>query len=155
MPQELKLQGKKALVTGSDTGIGHEIGLEFGRQGADVVFHYVQSDAGVKAAVEEVKSLGRRSRGISSGFRRFEAGTQLSPIKPANFLAASNCLVNNAGVTMNRPFLKVTPEQFDKLFNINFRGQYFLTQRVVEDMLQAGSGVICNMSSVHGLARRT
>jgi NAD(P)-dependent dehydrogenase (short-subunit alcohol dehydrogenase family) len=52
---------------------------------------------------------------------------------------------------MNRPFLKVTPEQFDKLFNINFRGQYFLTQRVVESMLQAAGGVICNMSSVHGL----
>ena len=52
---------------------------------------------------------------------------------------------------MNRPFLKVKPEQFDKLFNINFRGPYFLTQRLVEDMLQLGGGVICNMSSVHGL----
>jgi NAD(P)-dependent dehydrogenase (short-subunit alcohol dehydrogenase family) len=104
MPPQLRLQGKKALVTGSDTGIGNEIGLEFARQGADVVFHYVQSDSGV-----------------------------------------------NAGVTMNRPFLKVTPEQFDKMFHINFRGQYFLTQRLVEGMLQRGGGVICNMSSIHGL----
>src|SRR5260370_7356770 len=37
------------------------------------------------------------------------------------------------------------------MLHINFRGQYFLTQRVVEDMLQHGGGVICNMSSVHGL----
>jgi glucose 1-dehydrogenase len=150
MPQELRLQGRKALVTGSDTGIGHEIGLEFGRQGADVVFHYVENDAAVKAAVEEVKSLGRRSAAFQADFDDLKQVIALAD-QAGEFLGGIDCLVNNAGVTMNRPFLKVTPEQFDKLFNINFRGQYFLTQRVVEGMLQAGGGVICNMSSVHGL----
>jgi len=150
MPQELRLQGKKALVTGSDTGIGHEIGAEFARQGADVVFHYVQSDAGVRAAVEEANSLGRKSAAFQADFDVLEQVTRLAD-QAGEFLNGINCLVNNAGVTMNRPFLKVTPEQFDKLFHINFRGQFFLTQRVVEDMLQKGGGVICNMSSVHGL----
>ena len=150
MPSELRLQGKKALVTGSDTGIGNEIGLEFARQGADVVFHYVQSDSGVKAAVEEVKLLGRRSVAFQADFDALEQVTLLAD-QASEFLGGVNCLVNNAGVTMNRPFLKVTPEQFDKMFHINFRGQYFLTQRLVEGMLQRGGGVICNMSSIHGL----
>jgi NAD(P)-dependent dehydrogenase (short-subunit alcohol dehydrogenase family) len=151
MAQQLRLHGKKALVTGSDTGIGHEIGLEFARQGADVVFHYVQSDAGVKAAVAEAQSLGRRSAAFQADFDVLEQAERLAD-QAGEFLGGINCLVNNAGVTMNRPFLKVTPEQFDKMFHINFRGQYFLTQRVVEDMLQrGGGGVICNMSSVHGL----
>ncbi|MGA2356379.1 MAG: SDR family NAD(P)-dependent oxidoreductase, partial [Terriglobales bacterium] len=78
MPQELKLHGRKALVTGSDTGIGHEIGLEFGRQGADVVFHYVESDAGVKAAVEEVRSLGRRSVAFRADFDDLEQVRKLA-----------------------------------------------------------------------------
>ena len=138
------------MVTGSDTGIGQEIGLEFARQGADVVFHYVQSDAAVKASVEEVKSLGRRSAAFQADFDALDQVTLLAD-NASEFLGGIDCLVNNAGVTMNRPFLKVTPAQFDKLFNINFRGQYFLTQRVVEGMLLKGSGVICNMSSVHGL----
>ena len=150
MPPQLRLQGKKALVTGSDTGIGNEIGLEFARQGADVVFHYVQSDSGVKAAVEEVKLLGRRSTAFQADFDALEQVPLLAD-QASEFLGGVNCLVNNAGVTMNRPFLKVTPEQFDKMFHINFRGQYFLTQRLVEGMLQRGGGVICNMSSVHGL----
>jgi NAD(P)-dependent dehydrogenase (short-subunit alcohol dehydrogenase family) len=150
MPRELRLQGKKALVTGSDTGIGHEIGIEFARQGADVVFHYVQSDAGVRAAVDEVKSMGRKSTAFQADFDVLGQVTRLAD-QAGEFLGGINCLVNNAGVTMNRPFLKVTPEQFDKLFHINFRGQFFLTQRIVEDMLQKGGGVICNMSSVHGL----
>jgi NAD(P)-dependent dehydrogenase (short-subunit alcohol dehydrogenase family) len=150
MPQELKLQGKKALVTGSDTGIGYEIGLEFARQGADVVFHYVQTDAGVNAAVDEVRAMGRKSAAFQADFDSLDQVSSLAD-QSNRFLDGVNCLVNNAGVTMNRPFLKVTPEQFDKMFHINFRGQYFLTQRIVEDMLQRGGGVICNMSSVHGL----
>ena len=150
MPPELRLQGKKALVTGSDTGIGHEIALEFARQGADVVFHYVQDDAAVKTAVEEVQSLGRRSAAFQADFDALDQVTTLAD-RASEFLGGVNCLVNNAGVTMNRPFLKVTPEQFDKMFHINFRGQFFLTQRVVEGMLKQGGGVICNMSSIHGL----
>jgi NAD(P)-dependent dehydrogenase (short-subunit alcohol dehydrogenase family) len=145
-----RLQGKKALVTGSDTGIGHEIGIEFARQGADVVFHYVQSDAGVKAAVEQVQAMGRKSTAFQADFDALDQVDRLAD-QASEFLGGVNCLVNNAGVTMNRPFLKVTPEQFDKLFHINFRGQFFLTQKIVEGMLQRGAGVICNMSSVHGL----
>lgn len=150
MTQELRLQGKRALVTGSDTGIGHEIGLEFARQGADVVFHYVQSDVGVNTAVDKVRTLGRKSTAFQADFDSLEQVTRIA-IEASEFLGGVNCLVNNAGVTMNRPFLKVTPEQFDKMFSINFRGQFFLTQRVVEKMLQQGGGVICNMSSIHGL----
>jgi glucose 1-dehydrogenase len=150
MAKELRLQGTRALVTGSDSGIGHEIGLEFARQGADVVFHYVQDDSGVKAAVKEVEALGRKVSAFQADFDSLDQVTRLAD-QAGEFLDGVNCLVNNAGVTMNRPFLKTTPAHFDKLFNINFRGQYFLTQRVVESMLQKGGGVICNMSSVHGL----
>ncbi len=150
MAQELKLQGRRALVTGSDTGIGREIALEFARQGADVVFHYVHNDAFPEAAVEEAKSCGRRATAFQADFDDLEQVTALAD-QAVEFLGSINCLVNNAGVTMNRPFLKVTPEQFDKMFNINFRGQYFLTQKIVEDMQRQDGGVICNMSSVHGL----
>lgn len=150
MAKELRLQGTKALVTGSDTGIGHEIGLEFARQGAHVVFHYVQDDSEVRAAVKEVEALGRKASAFQADFDSLDQVARLAD-QAGEFLDGVNCLVNNAGVTMNRPFLKVTPEQFDKMFHINFRGQFFLTQRVVESMLQKGGGVICNMSSVHGL----
>jgi len=150
MSQELRLQGRRTLVTGSDTGIGREIALEFARQGADVVFHYAQDDAFPEVAVEEVRSLGRRSTAFQADFDDLEQVISLAE-KAVGFLGSINCLVNNAGVTMNRPFLKVTPEQFDKMFHINFRGQYFLTQKIVEDMQRERGGVICNMSSVHGL----
>jgi NAD(P)-dependent dehydrogenase (short-subunit alcohol dehydrogenase family) len=150
MTQPLRLQGKKALITGSDTGIGYEIGLEFARQGADVVFHYVQDDASVKVAIEQVRSMQRQCNAFQADFDDLRQAIALGE-QAIEFLGGVNCLVNNAGVTMNRPFLKVTPEQFDKMFHINFRSQYFLTQKIVEDMERRGGGVVCNMSSVHGL----
>jgi NAD(P)-dependent dehydrogenase (short-subunit alcohol dehydrogenase family) len=151
MTQELRLQGKRALVTGSDTGIGHEIGLEFARQGADVVFHYVSDESSVRPAVEEATSLGRKSTAFRADFKQPDEAVALAD-QAIKFLGGVNCLVNNAGVTLNRPFLKVTPQQFDAMFHINFRAQYFITQRVVEDLLgRREPGAVCNMSSVHGL----
>jgi NAD(P)-dependent dehydrogenase (short-subunit alcohol dehydrogenase family) len=150
MPPDLKLHGKKALITGSDCGIGHEIALEFARQGADVVFHYVGNDASVSSAIQQVQSLGRKAAAFQADFDNLEQTIALAE-RAIECFGGINCLVNNAGVTMNRPFLKVTPEQFDKMFHVNFRGQYFVTQKVVEDMERRGGGVICNLSSVHGL----
>ena len=51
---ECRLAGKKAIVTGSGTGIGREVALEFARQGANVALHYAHSDTGAKSAVEEM-----------------------------------------------------------------------------------------------------
>ena len=67
------------------------------------------------------------------------------------FLGGIDCLVNNAGITLNRPFLKMRPEQLDTLLNVNFRTPYLLTQRMVEPMVNQGFGAICNLLSIHGL----
>ena len=63
-----------------------------------------------------------------------------------------DCLVNNSGITFNKPFLEVSPEQFNRLYHVNIRAQFFLTQRVVRDMLTHGGGAICNITSIHGLS---
>lgn len=145
-----KLLGRKALVTGSDTGIGREIAIEFARQGADVILHYSHHQDGANSAAEEIKAMGRRTAVFGADFNDLDQATALaaSAIKTWGSI---DCLVNNAGVTFNRPFLKMSPEYFDKLFNINFRAQYFITQGIVESMLKHGGGAICNLSSIHGL----
>ena len=59
--------------------------------------------------------------------------------------------MNNAGITFNRPFRRVTLEQFDRLYHVNVRAQFFLTQRVSENMLEHGGGAVCNVTSIHGV----
>jgi NAD(P)-dependent dehydrogenase (short-subunit alcohol dehydrogenase family) len=68
-----------------------------------------------------------------------------------DFLGGIDCLVNNAGISFNSPFLKIRPEELDILFNVKFRVPFLLTQKFVEPMLKQGSGAICNLSSIHGL----
>jgi NAD(P)-dependent dehydrogenase (short-subunit alcohol dehydrogenase family) len=150
MDTEGRLTGKRALVTGAGTGIGREVALEFARQGADVVLHYAV-DPGAVTAAEEIKAMGRRAVALQADFDSVDEVCSLAD-KALEFLGGIDCLVNNAGITLNKPFLKVTREQFDRVFHVNFRAQFFLTQRVVEAMLRTGGGAICNLSSIHGLS---
>jgi NAD(P)-dependent dehydrogenase (short-subunit alcohol dehydrogenase family) len=151
MSTQDKLAGRKALVTGSGTGIGREIALEFARQGADVVLHYAHSADGAKSAVREIQTLGRRAEAFSADLSVLEQLTGLGA-KAIDFLGGLDCLVNNAGITFNKSFFKVTPEQFDTVFNVNIRAQYFLTQQIARHMVEQGGGAVCNLTSIHGIS---
>jgi NAD(P)-dependent dehydrogenase (short-subunit alcohol dehydrogenase family) len=145
-----KLAGKRALVTGAGTGIGLEIALEFGRQGADVVLHYSHASDAAESAARKIQNMGRRAITIKADFTDADASTRLGDAA-LDFLGGIDCLVNNAGITFNSPFLKIQPQQLDTLFDVNFRTPYLLTQRLCEPMVKQGSGSICNLASIHGL----
>lgn len=146
-----KLVGKKALVTGAGTGIGRGIALEFARQGADVVLHYAHSDTGAKSAVRKIKAIGRKVITIKANFDVVDEVINLAQ-ESIKFLGRIDCLVNNAGIRFNKPFLEVTKEQFDMMWHVNMRAQFFLTQQIVKEMLKYRKGVVCNITSVHGLS---
>src|SRR5260370_11304958 len=154
MSGDNKLAGKRALVTGAGTGIGLEIALEFGRQGADVVLHYSHDASRAESAVKEIKGMGRQATSLKADFNVLEDATRVAE-QAIDFLGGLDCLVNNAGITMNKHFLKVTREQFDTMINVNLSAPFFLTQRVVQHMLEHHSGAICNLASVHGFAGAT
>jgi NAD(P)-dependent dehydrogenase (short-subunit alcohol dehydrogenase family) len=145
------MKGKRVLVTGSGTGIGREIALEFGRQGADVALHYAHDEKGARSAAGDIRALGRRAEAFKADFDRVDEAVHLGE-QAIGFLGGLDCLVNNSGITFNKPFLDVTPAQYERLYNVNIRAQFFLTQRVVRDMLTRGGGAICNLTSIHGLA---
>jgi NAD(P)-dependent dehydrogenase (short-subunit alcohol dehydrogenase family) len=111
--------------------------------------HYGQSDKGAISAVEEIKAMGRRAAAFKADFAVVEQAIELAN-RAIDTLGGLDCLVNNAGITMNKPFLKVTQEQFDTLMHVNVRSPFFLAQRAVQYMLEHGGGVICNLTSVHG-----
>jgi 3-oxoacyl-[acyl-carrier protein] reductase len=145
------MAGKRVLVTGSGTGIGKGIGLEFCRQGAAVAFHYSHSKEGALAAVEQARREGAEEvAAFQADFREPEAAAQLAQ-QALDFLGGIDVLVNNAGITMNRPFQDVTPEQFDTVYNVNIRAMFFVTQGVAPAMLGQGHGVVVNIASIHAV----
>lgn len=144
----MKMKNKKALVTGSGTGIGKGIAMEFARQGAKVALHYSQSADGALDAVREIQQFGGSAKTFRADFRQIEEVRELAQ-QATDFLGGLDVLVNNAGITLNLPFEEVTPEQFDVLYKVNVRAQFFLTQKAVPFLLKSTAGVIVNITSIH------
>jgi glucose 1-dehydrogenase len=150
MSEERRLQGKLALVTGAGTGIGREIALEFARQGAAVALHYAHSAGGAESAVAQIMQAGGRAKAFGADLQ--DVGQAIGLVDRAiEFLGGIDSVVNNAGITFNKPFIEATPAQFDTLFHVNIRAQYFIIQRALPHMLERGGGTVCNMTSVHGI----
>jgi NAD(P)-dependent dehydrogenase (short-subunit alcohol dehydrogenase family) len=141
------MKGKRILVTGSGTGLGREMALEFAREGGAVALHYAHSDAGALSAVAEIQKAGGKARAFKADMQSVEETRSLAAQAIA-FLGGLDVLVNNAGVTANIPFAKVTPEQFDTIYHVNVRGQFFLTQAALP-ALTASRGAIVNLTSIH------
>ena len=150
MSDSRPMQNKRVLVTGSGTGLGREMALEFARQGAAVVLHYSHSSAGAMSALETIRAAGGKANAFAADFSNVEAVRGLARDALA-FHGGRDILINNAGITLNLPFEKVTPEQFDTLYHVNVRAQFFLTQALVPALV-ASRGVIINLSSIHGVA---
>ena len=154
MTHTRRMEGKRVLVTGSGTGIGRGVALEFAREGAAVVLHYAHSEAGAASAVDEIRSDGGTAEAFQADLADIEQVRALAS-QAIDYLGGLDVLVNNAGITMNKPFLQVTPEQFDTLYDVNIRGMYFLTQAAVPTMIEQGSGAVINLTSVHAFAGMT
>jgi len=141
------MKGKRVLVTGSGTGLGQGIALEFARQGAAVAVHYSHSAMGAEATVKQIVDAGGKAVAFKADFREV-APIQTLAREAVAFLDGLDVLVNNAGITMNRPFEETTVEQFDTLYAVNVRAPYFMSQAVVADLEQS-KGVIINIASIH------
>jgi NAD(P)-dependent dehydrogenase (short-subunit alcohol dehydrogenase family) len=153
-PNSSAPQPRRVLVTGSDTGIGRGVALEFARTGAAVALHYPRDPAGARSAVDEIRALGGRAEAFPADFTDIAQVRALAS-QALDFLGGLDVLVNNAGITMNMPFAQVTVEQFDTLYQVNIRAMFFLTQAVLPAMLAQGQGVVINLASIHAVLGMT
>ena len=135
-------------MTGAGTGIGRGVALAFAKQGAAVVLHYSHSRDGADSAVAQIEAAGGRACALQADFRDAKQARDLAG-RAADFLGGLDVLVNNAGITMNQPFLETTVEEYDTLFNVNMRAMFFASQGAAEIMVDSGRGSIVNISSVH------
>lgn len=146
----MKLEGKKALVTGASRGIGRAIALALAAEGADVVVNYAGSEAAAKAVAAEIEAMGRKALVLQADISSNEAATAMMDAAVKEF-GRIDILVNNAGITRDGLLMRMKEEDWDAVINTNLKSAYYCTKAVTKPMMKKRFGRIVNMTSVVGL----
>ena len=142
------LSGKVALVTGGRRGIGRGVCLALAAEGADVAVNDVEGAEQAEAVAQEVRELGGRAAVVMADVAQ-PAQVQAMVEGVVEELGGLDILVNNAGVESIIPFLEITPEEWERVTNINLRGEFLCAQAAVRHMISSGKGgAIVNIGSV-------
>ena len=141
-----KLEGKRALITGGDSGIGRAVAVLFAREGADVAINYLeaeQSDADeTRRAIE---ACGRRCVQLPGDLADAAFCRQLVE-RTCEELGGIDILVSNAAYQNRKSIEQLTPEELDRTFRVNIYAYFFLAQAAIERM-QPGSSIIATSST--------
>jgi len=140
------LQGKVALVTGASKGIGAAIARELASRGAAVAVNYSGSKAAAEKVVAEIEAAGGKAIAVQANLADPDSIGPLVKTVAEKF-GPIDVLVNNAGIYEFGPIEAVTPEQFNKQFNLNVLGLLLTTQAALRHFNPQGGSVI-NIGSV-------
>ena len=145
------LEGKTAIVTGAARGIGEAIALKFAGQGANIAFTYVSDSSAdkAKALQDKLIALGVKAKAYQTNAGDFSSCETFVNDVLKEFGAIQIC-VNNAGISKDNLLLRMTPEQFEEVINVNLNSVFYMTKQVIKPMMKARDGAIINMSSVIG-----
>jgi NAD(P)-dependent dehydrogenase (short-subunit alcohol dehydrogenase family) len=135
-----------ALVTGANTGIGLAVARRLRDDGYALGFHTKDEDAESKAAFEEVAG----ENGVWLPADLSDAAEPARMVdEVVKELGRLDALVNNAGLTLAKPALELTAEDFDSIFAVDVRAAFLLSVAAYEPMRETGGGSIVNVTSVH------
>ena len=145
------LEGKTAIITGAARGIGEGIALKFAEQGANIAFTYVSDSSTDKAKVLEDKliALGIKAKAFKTNASDF-AACEIFVNEVIKEFGAVDICVNNAGISKDNLLLRMTPEQWDEVMQVNLKSVFNMTKQVIRPMMKARCGSIINMSSIIG-----
>ncbi|AZZ60713.1 SDR family oxidoreductase [Oenococcus sp. UCMA 16435] len=139
---------KTAIVTGASRGIGREIALKLAQTGFNVVVNYNSNSDSANEVVKEIEKLGQKALAVQANVGNVTDTAKLFDQAIEKF-GEVNVLVNNAGLMITQPINEVTEEIFDRQFQVNVKGTYFMLQNAFNKL--ANNGAIVNIStSVNG-----
>lgn len=144
------LENKTALITGAAKGIGKAIALRFAREGADIAFTYLTSEAAAMETRRELEACGVKVLAIRSDATDFEGASKVVEQVLSEF-SRIDILVNNAGITRDGLTMRMDEAQWDTVIAANLKSAFNYIHAVLPSMLRNRCGSIVNISSVVGI----
>ncbi|CAJ2512265.1 Uu.00g052800.m01.CDS01 [Anthostomella pinea] len=148
--QSASLEGKVALVTGAGRGIGREMALELGRRGAKVIVNYANSTESAEEVVQAIKKSGSDAASVKANVSDVPQIVAMFE-EAVKIFGKLDIVCSNSGVVSFGHVKDVTEEEFDRVFAINTRGQFFVA-REAHKHLEVGGRLIL-MGSITGQAK--
>ena len=151
-----RLKGLSALITGGNTGIGRQIALAMGSEGANVTVNYISKENQAVETVKEIEKHDVKSIAYKADVSDPEQVSQMfRHIK--NEFGTVDILVNNAGMQKDAPFTEMSPQDWQKVLNVNLTGSFLCAQQAAKEYINRGvdedrsltAGKIIFITSVH------
>ena len=146
----MKLNGKRAIVTGAASGFGAGIAKKFIEEGAEVIIADLNEKMARKVAID----LGERAYPFLVNVSKSKSVEKLKDFSLSHF-GIPDIIVNNAGITHTPDALEnISEDDFDKVFFVNCKSVYLMAQLFVPEMKEQKSGVFLNVASTAGVSPR-
>lgn len=139
-------ENKTAVITGAGGGIGSAVAEMLAKKKVNVVLLGGNHPGKLEKTAEQVRKISD-CRVIPGDLTDFERLPELAR-RAADCFGGVDLLINNAGMALSCPFEQVTPEQYDRIMNINAKVPYFLTQLLLPRLRQSACGTVINIASV-------
>ncbi len=141
---------KVALVTGGSRGIGKACAVELAKAGYNIAISYAGNDEAANKTVSELNQLGVKAKAYKFDVSDKEACSK-SVSEILSDFGTIHVLVNNAGITRDGLFMRMSSENWEAVINTNLNSAFYMTNSVIKQMIKQREGCIINMSSIVGL----
>ncbi|KAK9425980.1 putative Short-chain dehydrogenase/reductase GME11373 [Seiridium unicorne] len=146
-----RLDVKVALVTGSGRGIGAAMATKLGRAGAKVIVNYANSKDSAEKLAEKIKLPGTDSVALQADIRKVPQTVRLFD-EAVKIWGGLDIVCSNAGVVSFGHLEEVTEEEFDRVFTINTRGQFFVAREAYKHLNEGGRIILMSSNTAHAFA---
>ena len=147
----IDLSGKVALVTGASRGIGAVVAARLAEAGARVGVNYHASSDAATVVVDSIKKAGGEAFLVGGDVSQEDKAEGVIKNLVEHF-GGIDILINNAGINKDQLLIRMKPEDFDSVMNVNRRGAFLCTRYAMTHLIRQRSGRVINMSSVVGLS---
>lgn len=142
---------RTVIVTGGSRGIGAAISKRFAKEGYNIVINYVNNDERANTIKNEIEEAYDSKVLLVKADVSKEEDVKVLIDKTIKTFGSINCLVNNAGIAIDKPFLEKTPDDFRKTLNTNLVGPFITSKLAYEYLINSNNASIINISSTNGI----